>query len=102
MNPEKYTIAFHAKRVLAMLNTKTPCCGCPANKDFRTPSTIIKGIEGEGMFSRVNPQVCKICQDFSEVPENTEWLFRGCPCLILGPQENIKRAWIKLEEMGLI
>lgn len=48
---------------------------------------------------------CQECREFvglpGEWPEDARPSVR-CPCKVLGPDEAVKRAWLRLEEMGAL
>jgi len=110
---KKYTEKIHAQRLLKMLEKDDPCACCPAAKNFYVP-TILEGIswlnnaDPDTMWSNATREyhydthtitygeVCEICKHFVGCGEN------GCPCIVFGEQEAIKRTWIALEAKGYI
>lgn len=83
----------HAKRVLDMLEKlKEPCSRttCPGKPHY---DVLIE--KHPCAFWLNNP--CPICHEFSGRKSPV-----GCPCLVLGKERTVKRAWLKLEEMGFI
>jgi hypothetical protein len=98
MKPEKYTERFHARRVLLMLSSENPCTRCPARKDPRksySKQYVIPGLKSEIPLKDVHASVCRVCREFSGAR-----LY--CPCGELGSREAVRRAWVKLKEMGMI
>lgn len=84
-----YTVKLHAQRLLELLELpRWPRSqyACPAQKELMS-------IDPEEYKDLCQP-VCDICALFV----NTN----GCPCIMLGKQEAIKRTWLALEEGGFI
>jgi len=90
----KYNERFHAERVLHILsNFEMPCSMsvCPGEPYFRIPWVGgIDYLEHKIIFA------CPICRKFAGIDRGE------CPCPTLGKEENIKRSWLKLKEMGLV
>jgi len=84
----KYTEKKHAARVLALLSHKNPCGKCPASYQFNN-------LERPDENWDTTSNVCGTCMMFSGLSGYP------CPCSS-GKDENIKRAWLKLEETGMV
>jgi len=73
---EEYHEALHINALLVMLSKERPCNHCP-----------------QWPLSRDD---CYVCRSFIGV------ISTRCPCNALGPNECLKRTWLKLEEIGVI
>lgn len=90
----KYTMQKHAARVLVLLSHKDPCGKCPASFKFNSKLPPLKN-----WIDTYPNSPCVICKRFSEI---IVYRFHVCPCNLKGQEENVKQAWLKLEELGMI
>ena len=82
----EYTEEIHAKLLIEILEKPNIYYKCPY-RQLEPYSSVT--------------DACKICQGFIG-HGNVFKPKPGCPCLILGSREAIKRSWIALEEKGYI
>ena len=45
---------------------------------------------------------CGVCHDFMKINKKEDDCVSDCPCEIFGCEEAVKRAWLRLEEEGII
>jgi hypothetical protein len=69
-----YTEAVHARRLIRMLKKDNLVHRCPALRNFADPAC-------EG----INHNYCHVCRKFVDINN-------GCPCLVFGEKEAIRRT----------
>ena len=78
-----------AKRFLGMLEHKRPTCDCcPFAPNYKEMMGWIKPWDSDN-------RPCWMCREATGIPES-------CPCWYLPPREAMKRAWLFIEESGIL
>lgn len=89
-----YSEKIHAKRLIAMLETRKDAKGsCPASEHF-SPNM------SPAHTFLLKPHPCDICNEFVNNGRIRD--IRTCPCVDLGCEEAVKRSWLALEAKGYI
>lgn len=86
---KEYTLDFHVKRLEKMLNRENTCDCCPARQNLnpnRVPlqMAVLNSLWG---VNHIDHEVCNMCRNFIDLDATG-----GCPCIILGKEEALKRT----------
>ena len=84
---------FTAKRFLGMLEHKRPTCDCcPFQRGFTAHN--VRGF----LPGRDWDEWCQLCCEAMDI--DSGWL--PCPCQRYGEHEAVKRAWLFIEDSGIL